>query len=131
MADEPKKIEQVRFIYQKARHHRTFHADGAWAGITPQSEIQVAFFNDLKPMPDEVVHAVTEEGHLGVEISRKHDQEDVIREANVTVVMNKNSVRLLMALLDNMAKQIEAATEGTPPVTVLTEEKDNESSKVS
>lgn len=105
--DKKPKPEQVRFIYRKARHHRTFHADGAWGGITPQLEVQFAFFNDLRPMPDEVTHAVTAEGVLGQEIAREHEPQNVIRETNVTVVMNTAVVRELIKLLDHLAKQIE------------------------
>jgi hypothetical protein len=115
--------EQIRFIYQKARHHRTFHADGAWAGITPQLEVQFAFFNDLRPMPDEVTHAVTEEGALGVEIGRQHDPQNIIRETNVTVVMNTAALRNTIELLTNMANQIEEAVEAQNAPTAEAEPK--------
>src|SRR5215210_675675 len=98
MADNQKNgdmLERVRFVYQKARHHRTFHADGVWAGITPQLEIQFAFFNDLKPMPDEVIHRLKDDGSLGEEVSRDM-QQSVTREVNVTVVMNKEAVKQML-----------------------------------
>jgi len=105
---DSKKLERISFIYQKARHHRTFHADGVWAGITPQLEVQFAFFNDLRPMPDMVTHAVTDQGVLGEEISREKQNPDVLlREANVTVVMNKEAVKNTIQLLERMVKDIE------------------------
>lgn len=105
---EPERPSEVRFIYQKGRHHRTFHADGAWAGITPQMEVQFSFFNDLKPMPDEVIHAVKDDGTVGQEISREHQPLNIIRETDVTVVMNVAVMRNVISLFTRMVEQIEA-----------------------
>ena len=107
-APEPERPSEVRFIYQKGRHHRTFHSDGAWAGITPQMEVQFSFFNDLKPMPNEVTHAVRKDGTVGQEISRVHQPLDIIRETDVTVVMNVAVMRNVINLLTRMVEQIEA-----------------------
>lgn len=105
---EPERPSEVRFIYQKARHHRTLHADGAWAGITPQMEVQFAFFNDLRPMPDEVIHAITADGSVGPEVSRVHQPLNIVRETDVTVVMNIAVMRNVLNLLTTMVEQIES-----------------------
>lgn len=101
------KPERIRFVFEKARHHRTVHADGAWATTTPQGEIQFAFFSDLRPMPQQVVHSVTTDGVLGEELSRQQHAQDVTREASVTVVMNKETVKKLIELLGGVVKQME------------------------
>jgi hypothetical protein len=109
MAEEEKKrIEQIRFIYRKARHHRTFHSDGIWASVTPQLEVQFALFNNLKPMPEEVTHRVTPEGVLGEEIieTRKIEQ-SVIREVDATIVMSKETMTAAIELLQRMLRQID------------------------
>jgi hypothetical protein len=112
---------EIRFIYTKARHHRTLHADGAWAAITPQLEVQFAFFNDIKPMPEEVLHSVTADGTLGGEVARKHNRMDIVREADVTVVMSAPVLKSTIALLSRMVEQIESqvskaqAVEGVRP----------------
>ena len=111
MADEKPKIENLRFIYQKARHHRTFHADGLWAGITPQLEVQIALFSNLKPMPVDVIHKVTNEGRLGEGKETIGDQHDVIREVDATVVLNKETARAAIELLQRMLTQIDQAIE--------------------
>lgn len=106
MTEEKEKIKKVRFIYQKARHHRTFHSDGMWAGITPQLEVQFAFFNNLKPMPEEVTHNVDEHGVLGGEIERRMEQ-IIIREVDATVLMNKETLKLAIELLQRTLQEIE------------------------
>jgi hypothetical protein len=110
MAEDGKsepKPKRIRFIYNKARHHRTFHADGMWAAITPQLEVQFSFFNDLAPLPDRVTHTVTEEGGLGEEVARQQLINSVQREINVTVVMNPESLKGAIELLQRMIKEVE------------------------
>ena len=106
MADEIFKIEKIRFVYQKARHHRTFHADGMWASVTPQLEVQFALFSNLKPMPQEVVHKVEAGGVLGEETERESEQ-IVIREVDATIVMSKETIKGSIDLLNRMLKEID------------------------
>jgi hypothetical protein len=101
--------DTVRFVFQKGRHHRTFHADGAWAAISPQLEVQFSFFSNLRPLPDFTVHTVNEGGDLE-EISRQLSQ-NIIRETNVTVVMPKEGVVSLIQLLQRMVTQIDGHIE--------------------
>lgn len=112
MADEGnKEIPKVRFVYQKARHHRTFHADGAWAAVTPQLEVQFSLFSDLRLMPDKVTHLVTDEGGVGEEISKEPSDIEmpgnVLREVETTIVVSKDTAKNLIAALGQMVKQIE------------------------
>lgn len=106
------KPTKIRFVYEKARHHRTFRADGAWAGVSPGGEVQFAFFNDLRPMPDWVSHAVAPDGTLGEELEREHHVEKVVREANVTVVMDKEKTNQFIELLKKMVAQLEKIEHG-------------------
>jgi hypothetical protein len=102
--EKEREIDQIRFIYQKARHHRTLHADGVWASVTPQLEIQFAFFNNLKPMPNEVVYPITLDGRIGEEIVPQNS-EYIIRETDVTVVMNKEVAKSMIELLGRMVRE--------------------------
>lgn len=119
--DSLKKIDEVRFVYRKARHHRTFHADGIWAAVTPQLEVQFAFFNNLQPMPLEVVHKVLSDATLGEEIKREREQE-IVREVDATVVMNKDTmiaaIELLQRMLAQIDKRIEFAKKEEEPITI-------------
>ena len=103
-------IDRIRFIYKKTRHHRTFHADGLWAGITPQLEVQIAFFNNLRPMPQDVTHAVVK-GELVGEGMETPGEQHVIREVDATVVLNREAVRGAIGLLERMLKQIDQSIE--------------------
>jgi hypothetical protein len=107
------KIDHIQIQYQKARHHRTFHADGAWAAITPQLEVQVSLFSDLQPLPDDVVYRIGPGGKLGGEIPPPKTTPFYVRETDVTVVMNKEVVNNLIELLQRMVRQIDQHLEQT------------------
>jgi hypothetical protein len=55
MSDEEQESRNVKVFYQNSPLHRAVFAGGAWAGITPNGLLQVALFNDLRPMPEIVV----------------------------------------------------------------------------
>src|SRR6266404_4959205 len=107
MADEKKMPDKIRFVFEKSRHHRSFHADGAWASTTPQGEIQISFFNDLRPVPDFTVHSVDSQGSLGEEVERETQPSDITRELNVTVVMNKETIKRVIDLLGKILVNME------------------------
>ncbi len=105
MSDETAKPKEIRFVYEKARHHRTMHADGAWSGLTPHAEVQVSFYNDLRRMPISVTHAVQENDTIGP--GTQKEASDLVREIDVTVVMNVAVAKGLIALLNQMVEQAE------------------------
>lgn len=105
MGDET--IDRIQIVYEKARHHRTFHADGAWAAVTPQLEVQIALFSDLQPLPDEATYHVNPSGKLGDEIKDRKTVRFFVRETDVTVVMNRDVVNNLIELLQRTVSQID------------------------
>src|SRR5260370_7778214 len=102
MTDKPKKIGQVRFIYRKTRHHRTFHATGAWATVTLQLEVQIALYNDLRLMPDEVTNRLMPEGGIGELVSTEPPKPDsttlVLREVASTLAISNEIPKTLMTI---------------------------------
>jgi hypothetical protein len=105
MAEGPQKPKDIRFVYEKARHHRTLHADGVWCGITPHAEIQASFFTNLRRLPISVTHPVQEDENLGPGVQQEHT--DLVREVDVTVVMNVVAAKAVVELLNNMIAQAE------------------------
>lgn len=76
------------------------HADGAWSAVTPHAEVQISFYNDLRRMPSSVTHAVREDATLG---PGEADQGfDLVREVDVTVVMNIEVAKATVELLNQM-----------------------------
>lgn len=106
MSEESQDPKELRFVYEKARHHRTMHANGAWSGLTPQAQIQVAFYNDLRRMPISITHPIQDDDTLGPGVQQETG--DLVREVDVTVVMNVGVAKATVALLNQMIEQAEA-----------------------
>jgi hypothetical protein len=109
MAEESQKSTDIQFVYEKARHHRTLHADGAWSAVTPHAEVQVSFYNDLRRIPATAMLSVREDNT--VIPSEPVVVSELIREVDVTVVMNVEVAKATIALLNQMIAQAEQALE--------------------
>jgi hypothetical protein len=105
MGDDPNKPKEVRFVYEKARHHRTLHADGAWSALTPQLEIQTAFFANLRPLPISETRTIQEDDTLPP--GTHQEKEGMVREVDVTVVVNLKVAKSIIGLLQQMVDSAE------------------------
>jgi hypothetical protein len=121
MSEEPKKPNEIRFLFGKTRHHRAFRVSGAWASTTPGGEIQVSFFNDLRPMPNMTIHTVAESGDLGPEVSRDLEVNDVVREVDVTVVIDADTSARLVTLLTTLVKRLQSDSQAAKEPKAATE----------
>ena len=85
MSDKtPQDSKRLRVFYQNGPFHRTVFVGGAWAGVSPNGLVQVGTFNDLRPMPEMVVHGVVDDS-LGPEIE-KLEKQGVVREVEATFI---------------------------------------------
>lgn len=105
MSEESNTPKEIRFTYEKARHHRTLHADGTWAGITPQLEIQFAFFKNLRRLPISETRAVQDDYTLAP--GKQEEVGDVVREVDATVVMSVTNTKAMILLLQTMVNKAE------------------------
>lgn len=107
MAD--KEQEEITIYYDETADYRVIRADGAWAGITPQLEIQFALYNEIQPLPETVRHKITPEGNLGQEVDRQAEV-GIKREVSAMVVMNPlvmmQFIQLLQRMLGRVGTQI-------------------------
>jgi hypothetical protein len=114
MADEKKTDSdapnQMQIYYQRARHYRTIHADGAQLGLTPRAAIQFTLYSDQKPMPEFVLHEITPEGNLG-KVLEEVVKSGVIREVEVNVVMDVNVATSFVNVLQGLLAQVKSLQE--------------------
>lgn len=116
MADEKKPdlddANQLGIYYQRSRHYRTVHADGAQFGITPRGTVQFTLFSDQKPMPEYVLHRITPEGNLGTSIEEVV-KDGAIREVEINVIMDiavaTNFANILQGVLNQVKSMQEQA----------------------
>lgn len=106
------KSREVDIYYPKAVHHQTIAADGMWAALTTQLEIQIAFYKEIQPMPRRIRHKVTPQGGLG-EITQKELDPGIVRETAVTVVINPAVAAQIIQLLQTMLAQVQPKMEAS------------------
>jgi len=76
---------------------RVIHADGAWGGITPQFNIQMALFSERHPIPTEVSYKLEPSGL----------RDGIVREIEADVIMSLDVARALRIWLDNKIGEAE------------------------
>jgi hypothetical protein len=92
----------LNFDYLKGSQFRVLHVDGAFTGLT-QTGVSVSFFSERQPIPRRVVHKVNKDGSLGEEIKEQRVVRDaVIRDVDITVVMNIEVAKAVVSVLSNM-----------------------------
>src|ERR1700687_2033431 len=102
---------KIGFYYQRSRHYRTIHADGAQFGVTPRGAVQFTLFSDQKPMPEFELHRVTPEGNIGEVIEQVTKQGAVIREVEVNIVMDVPTITEFLNALQKVLAQIKSIQE--------------------
>lgn len=93
-----KKLTSVEIFYDESPQYRTIYSDGAWVALTPNMELQIAFFKNLTPSPEYVRQVVTSDGVFGEELE-KVVKKGISREFEATVVMNREIAGVLIDLL--------------------------------
>ena len=110
MADEKtsdsERPTQIGIHYQRSRHYRTIHADGAQIGVTPRGQIQFTLFSDQKAMPEFVLHQITPDGLLG-NLVEQVVKEGVVREVEVNVIMDVSATASFVNVLQATLQQVE------------------------
>ena len=114
---DPDRPTKIGIYYQRSRHYRTIHADGAQIGLTPRGTLQFTLYSDQKPMPEFVLHGITPEGNLGG-VLEEVVKEGFVREVEVNVVMDLTVTANFIAALQDVltrykAVQKQAAQEQT------------------
>jgi hypothetical protein len=96
------------FTYFKANQFRVIHADGAIGGLVHRGGIYMNLFSERVPIPQQQTFEISSDGKLGDEVKEKRVvREGVIREVEVSVVMELHTARALRVWLDAQIKTAE------------------------
>jgi len=100
---------ELKFDYIKSNYFRVIHVDGAWGGVTPQLNIQMAVFNERSAIPKQMVQEIKSDGTLGQVMSEKTVVRDaLVREVEADLVMNLQMAKNIIVWLQQRVGQIEA-----------------------
>ena len=97
-AHPPKAEIPVHFV--KSAAFRTIHADGAWGGMTPNGHIQMAFFSERYPIPQQIKCELDEHSR-SIKETVTITKSGIVREAEVSVVMPVNVAKAIRRWLDD------------------------------
>jgi hypothetical protein len=100
MGEKPK---HLKFKYVYPEDLRDLHVNGIFGGVTPRHEIYAHFFSERHPIPKSSTYELTDEGHLGAEISTEKGG-DVVRFIQASIVTD---VATAVAIRDWLTGQIE------------------------
>lgn len=103
---------KVKCHFAKSRFYRVIHADGAWGGLTPQVNIQMALYSERVKVPDLVTYAAESSGlkeleRDGKSVPARSAEREIERELEADVIL---SLEAALALRDWLDKKIDDAT---------------------
>lgn len=101
--------ETLKFIYNKTSSYRTYNVEGVFGGLSPKNKIFIEFFNEKLPVPESVVHEVTEDGILGKEIEKKAFK-GIIREIECGIYLDIPTAIAFSNWLEARIKQFKETT---------------------
>lgn len=106
-------VHQINFEYIKSNSFRVVHVDGAWGGITPNFNIQMAVFSERPPIPKSITLEFADD-ELPKEIMEKRvGRNAVIREVEASLVMDLSTARAINKWLGDHVNELENAIKKT------------------
>lgn len=123
MTDDTKTPKELRFDYIKSNHFRVVHADGVFGGVTNKGLIWATFWSERGAIPTQSVYKVTPEGKLDEDLTKRVVRDAIIREAEVSLMLDLGLARSLRGWLDEKITAIEAVHEKRSSPAPATEER--------
>jgi hypothetical protein len=102
----PEENVTLKFRYIKSQYFRSIKADGAWGGLSPRGDINMALFSERLQIPDEQEYQVSDAGALQLQKELTRD-EGIIREVEVAVMMRPETAVVVRNWLTQMISQFE------------------------
>lgn len=98
---QPRKI---KFDYIKSNFFRVIRVDGIWGGITPNADIQIAFWNERPAIPKQVVYEIMPDGDV---IENIEGREAIVREVEVSMILDIDTAEMLIDWLRDQVLEIQ------------------------
>lgn len=86
------------FHMQKSNFFRVVHCDGVWCSETPGRMVQLMFYSERLPIPQQTFFKLNEDGTLGEELKEQRViKQGYIREVEVSALMNRTTLQALQS----------------------------------
>src|SRR5215218_251428 len=90
---------KLQFHFIKSNAFRVVHVDGVWGGITPQLNIQMALFNERRPIPQSIVQEIQPDLSITEITSERVERLGLVREVEIEAVLSVETARSLITWL--------------------------------
>jgi hypothetical protein len=98
----------VPFHYIKSNLFRVVHTDGALGSVTPAGLIFVGLYSERAPIPQVMLHEVTETGQIGIEHKDERvSKKGIVREIEVGATMSVETATSFIAWLQEKIELVE------------------------
>jgi hypothetical protein len=101
-------VAKLKVHFIKSNLFRTIHMDGAWAGLAPNFNINIAIYSERQPIPLQIVQPVAENGALGEDFREERVSRDgLVREVEANLILDLATAKSFIELLVKMTAAIE------------------------
>lgn len=104
---------KLAFHYIKSNYFRVIHADGVYGGISPKGKIQMAFFSERQPIPQQTVFAFDPKSQstTGEIEGERVTREGVVREVEANILMDLDTARTFSTWISEKIVELEKVSE--------------------
>lgn len=101
--------DSVAFKYVFRYDYNPVYVNGAHGGVSPRGDLVVNFYLERQPLPNEISHAVNQDGSIGsvVAVAPEDLNASVVRFVSSGVVLNYQNARDLHKWLGEKIEEME------------------------
>lgn len=111
--DSASELDSVEVSYTEANDYKTVYADGAQGTFTRGGKFFLHFYVEFPLLPENIVHAVDDEGNLGKPLEQLDDV-TLERRRECGVILDLQTLAELHDWLGRKLSELEAMTEEPP-----------------
>ena len=100
-------MPDIRIVYRTANDYRSLPVSGVYGGINPQGMVHADLFIEKTDMPESTTIRVEEGTGESYDLSRRPEQQSVVRELLVGLVMRPEVAKAVGHWLIHQGEQME------------------------
>lgn len=107
MTDKTKQKQKILFNYQRNPNYRNYHVDGIYGGLTAKGLLQMDFFVEKNPVPNQEIYSVGKTD-LERDSTAPATSREVVREIEGGLIMDYNMMKAMNIWLKSKIEDFES-----------------------
>lgn len=102
--------QEISFKYIFKYDYNPVYVNGAHGGVSPRGEIVANFYLERQPLPNEIRHAINQDGSIGAEaigVDPANLESMIVRYVSSGVVLNYQNAKALHSWLGDKVAELE------------------------